>query len=134
PQIRLVRLRPAFSFKRESASSQRRIFAGTLIPRALLRPGILPVLPLPSGLNFQAAHTSDVADAYRLALLSDARGAYNVAADPVIDSEALGQLLQARPVSVPQGLMKTAVGSAWRLRLVPSDAALVTMLLGLPIL
>ena len=85
PEIRVVRMRTCFIFKRSSASEQRRIFAGPLVPRALLRPGRLPIVPLPAGLRFQAMHGDDAGEAYRLALLSDARGAYNVATDPVID-------------------------------------------------
>jgi hypothetical protein len=34
PDVRVVRMRPAFLFKRESASEQRRLFAGPLIPGA----------------------------------------------------------------------------------------------------
>jgi hypothetical protein len=47
-------------------------------------------------------HGEDAGEAYRLALLSDARGAYNVAADPIIDGEALGKLMEARAVQVPK--------------------------------
>ena len=52
-------------------------------------------------LRFQAVHADDVADAYRRAIVGDARGAFNVAAEPVLDGEALGRLLGARPVPVP---------------------------------
>ncbi|MDP8957187.1 MAG: NAD-dependent epimerase/dehydratase family protein, partial [Actinomycetota bacterium] len=36
PDIRVVRMRPAFIFKRESASEQRRLFAGPLLPGRLV--------------------------------------------------------------------------------------------------
>ena len=134
PEIRLVRLRTCFIFKRSSASEQRRIFAGPLVPRALLRPGRLPVLPLPAGLRFQAMHGDDAGQAYRLALLSDARGAYNVATDPVIDAEALGKLLEARALPVPKQAFSAAMAGAWRLRLIPSDESLLKMFLSLPTL
>ena len=63
---------------------------------------MLPVLPLPPGLALQAVHADDVGEAYRLAVTSpDARGAYNVAADPVLDARELGRLLGARTVTVP---------------------------------
>jgi len=65
PDIRVVRLRPAFIFQRQAATEQRRIFAGPLIPSALLRPGRLPILPWPTGLRFQALHANDVAEASR---------------------------------------------------------------------
>ena len=134
PEIRVVRMRTSFIFKRSSASEQRRIFAGPLIPRALLRPGRLPVVPLPAGLRFQAMHGNDASEAYRLALLSDARGAYNVAADPIIDGEALGKLLEARAVQVPTRAAAAAMAGAWRLRVIPSDESLLKLFLSLPTL
>jgi UDP-glucose 4-epimerase len=134
PEIRVVRLRTCFVFKRTSASAQRRIFAGPLLPRALVRPGRLPVLPLPAGLRFQAVHGDDVGEAYRLAVRSDAHGAYNVAADPIIDAAALGRLLESRPVRIPKSIATVAMASAWRLRLIPSDESLLKLFLSLPTL
>jgi nucleoside-diphosphate-sugar epimerase len=49
PHIRIVRIRPGLVFKREAASGIRRLFAGPFLPSPLLRPGLLPVLPLPAG-------------------------------------------------------------------------------------
>jgi UDP-glucose 4-epimerase len=134
PEIRIVRMRTCFIFKRSSASEQRRIFAGPLVPRALLRPGRLPVVPFPAGLRFQAMHGDDAGEAYRLALLSDARGPYNVAADPVIDREAFGELLKARAVQVPKQAISAAMAGAWRLHLIPADEALLKMFVSLPTL
>ena len=134
PEIRVVRLRTCFIFKRSSASEQRRIFAGPLVPRALLRPGLLPIVPFPTGLRFQAMHGDDAGEAYRLALLSDARGAYNVAADPIIDREAFGRLLDARAVHIPKQAVSAAMAGAWRLRLIPSDESLLKMFVSLPTL
>ena len=134
PAIRVVRMRTCFIFKRSAASEQMRIFAGPLVPRGLLRPGRLPVVPFPAGLRFQAMHGDDAGEAYRLALLSDARGAYNVAADPIIDREAFGKLLEARTVQVPKQAISAAMAGAWRLRLIPSDESLLKMFVSLPTL
>jgi nucleoside-diphosphate-sugar epimerase len=134
PQIRVVRFRPAFIFQRPAASEQRRIFAGPFAPRALLRPGRLPILPVPDGLRFQALHVTDVADAIRRALERDVRGAFNLAAGPVIDADVLGQVLEARPVTVPARLARTAFAAAWHARLVPADPALLDLVLSLPLL
>jgi UDP-glucose 4-epimerase len=134
PDIRVVRMRTCFIFKRSSASEQRRIFAGPLVPRALLRPGRLPIVPFPGGLRFQAMHGDDAGEAYRLALLSDARGAYNVAADPIIDKESFGKLLEARAIEVPKQAFAAAMAGAWRLRLIPADEALLKMFVSLPTL
>ena len=83
--MRVVRLRPGLIFKREAASGIRRLFAGPLLPSRLVRPGLIPVVPDTPRLRFQAVHSRDVGDAYRLAIVGDARGAFNVAAEPVLD-------------------------------------------------
>src|SRR3954466_6944740 len=102
PDTRVVRLRPAFIFQRQAATEQRRIFAGPLVPGTLLRPGRLPVVPWPAGLRFQALHADDVAEAYRLAVVGGGRGAYNVAADPVIHAPAIGEGLRGRVAPGPR--------------------------------
>src|SRR5690606_23038766 len=56
PEVRVVRMRPAFIFQRRSASEQRRLFLGPLVPNVIARYGALPVVPLPRGLCFQALH------------------------------------------------------------------------------
>lgn len=135
PGIRVVRLRPAFIFQRRAATEQRRIFAGPLLPGSLLKRGRLPVVPWPSGLRFQALHTSDAAEAYRLAVVSSgARGAYNVAADPVIDAKAVGDLLGARTVPVPGRAARAALASLWHLHAVPAEPALLDLVLSIPLL
>lgn len=134
PGIRVVRMRPSFIFQRSAASEQRRIFAGPFLPNALLRRGRLPVVPWPSGLRFQALHARDVAEAYRLAVTTDARGAFNVAAEPVIDATAVGQLLGARTVPVPGMAARAALSALWHLHVVPAEPALLDLVLSLPLL
>lgn len=135
PSIRVVRLRPAFIFQKASATAQRRIFAGPFLPNSLLRHGRLPVLPWPSGLKFQALHSRDAAEAYRLAVVNDkARGAYNIAAEPVIDSAVMGDLLGARPVPVPRKAARAALAALWHLHAVPAEPALLDLVLSIPLL
>jgi UDP-glucose 4-epimerase len=129
PDIRVVRMRPGFIFKRESASEQRRLFAGPLLPNRLVRPGAVPVIPNLPGLRFQALHTVDAAEAYRLAALRPVRGAFNLAADPVVDAALLADLLDARVIPVP-----AAPAAAWRLHLVPASPDLFDAVLRLPIM
>ena len=134
PAMRIVRFRPCFVFKRQSASEQRRIFAGPLLPRMLVRPGRLPVVPVPAGLKFQAVHADDVGEAFRLAVVGEVSGAFNLAADPIIDQERLGEIFQARTVAVPGRVLRAGLVAAWRLRAVPAEAALLQLLLNLPTL
>jgi UDP-glucose 4-epimerase len=134
PAIRVVRLRPGFIFQRASASQQRRLFAGPLLPGRLVRPGLVPFVPDVPGLRFQALHASDAAEAYAMATLGDASGAFNLAAPPVIDSGQLAELLGVRTVALPAGPVRAAVAAAWHLRLVPADPALLDLILQLPVM
>ncbi|MGW4055012.1 NAD-dependent epimerase/dehydratase family protein [Streptomyces sp. NPDC004779] len=134
PQTRVVRMRPAFLFKEESASEQRRIFAGRFLPGQLVRPDLLPVLPEFEGLRFQVLHTDDAADAYLRAVLRDVRGAFNLAAEPVVDAALLGELFDARPVRVPAGAVRGALAAAWHLRLAPASPGLFDLLRHIPVM
>jgi nucleoside-diphosphate-sugar epimerase len=135
PQVRCVRLRPGLIFKSESASEQRRYFAGPLVPTFLMNPRWIPVVPDTPRLCFQAVHADDVAQAYALAAVNDtARGAYNVAAAPVLGPDRLAELLGARKVPVPGQLLRGAAAVTWRLRLQPSPEGWVDMALGTPVM
>jgi UDP-glucose 4-epimerase len=135
PEMRVVRLRPALIFKGEAGPEIRRLFAGPLLPAALVRPGLLPVLPLPDRLVLQAVHGDDVAEAYRLAALSaDARGAYNIAAEPVLDHETLTRFFRARRLPVPARAVRLAADATWRAHLQPTPPGWVDMGLAVPLL
>jgi nucleoside-diphosphate-sugar epimerase len=135
PQVRVVRMRPAFLFKRESASEQRRIFGGRYLPGPLARPEMLPFLPDIPGLRAQALHTDDAARAYRLAVLSaGARGPYNLAAEPPVDADLLGEMLGTRRVRLPRAAARSAVAAAWGLHLLPASPHLFDAVLRLPLL
>ncbi len=134
PDVRVVRLRPGFIFKRESASEQRRLFAGPLLPNALVRRDLIPIVPDLPGLRLQALHTLDAAEAYRLVILRPVRGPFNIAAEPVLDPPTLGELLGARPVKLPVQAVRAAVAAAWGLRLIPASPTLVDLALSLPIM
>ena len=133
PALRVVRLRPGLIFKREAGPEIRRLFAGPLLPTALLRPGLLPILPLPPRLVLQCVHAADVGEAYRLAALSpDARGAYNIAADPVLDQAELARMLDARHVTVPGRLVRVLADLTFRARLQPAPPGWLDMGLAVP--
>jgi UDP-glucose 4-epimerase len=134
PGVRVARLRPGLIFKREAASGIRRLFIGPLLPSPLVRPGLIPVVPEIPGLRFQAVHSLDVGEAYRLAIQSDARGAYNIAAEPVLDPGELARVLNARPVPLPRRAVRAAAALSWRLHVQPSPPGWVDMALGVPIM
>jgi UDP-glucose 4-epimerase len=134
PRVRVVRLRPGLIFKREAASGIRRLFAGPLLPGSLVRPELIPILPYHDRLVFQAVHSYDVGDAYRLALLSEATGAFNVAAEPVLDPDELSRIFRARKVRVPAWLLRAGAAATFKLRLQPSEPGWVHMGLGVPLM
>jgi UDP-glucose 4-epimerase len=134
PEMRVVRMRPCFLFKPESAAEQRRIFAGPLLPARLVGRKWLPVIPDVPGLAFQALHTADVAEAYRLAVEKPVRGPFNLAADPVITPEILGRIFRARPVPMPASALVGGARLAFRARLAPAPPELVELFLSLPVL
>jgi UDP-glucose 4-epimerase len=134
PQMRVVRLRPGLIFKAEAASGIRRLFAGPLLPTPLLRRALIPIVPALDRLRFQAVHSLDVGEAYRLAVVGDARGPFNVAAEPVLDPPELGRLLGAKPVRVPEKALRMAVDGSWKLRLQPTPPGWLDLALGVPLM
>jgi nucleoside-diphosphate-sugar epimerase len=134
PGIRVVRMRPGLIFKADAATEIRRLFAGPLVPRALLRPSLIPLVPDIPRLRFQAVHSRDVGDAYRRALLADARGAFNLAADPPIGPGELARLLGARRVRLPPGALRGAAAATFALRLQPTEPGWVDMAFAVPLL
>jgi UDP-glucose 4-epimerase len=134
PERRVVRLRPGFIFKREAASEQRRLFAGPLLPNSLVRPEALQVLPDIPGMRFQALHSADAAEAFHLAITKPVHGAFNVAADPVLDMPTLAEALGARTVRMPRWPARGLLSAAWHLRLLPAAPDLFDAVVRLPIM
>ena len=134
PAIRVVRFRPALVFSREAASEIRRLFAGPFLPGWLLRPELIPLVPDVERLIFQAVHSGDVGAAFRLAVTGDARGAFNLAADPVIGPAELSSLLKARRVKIPPQALRAAAALSFRLHLQPSEPGWLDMGLAVPMM
>ena len=135
PGVRVVRLRPGLIFKREAATEIRRLFLGPLVPRFAFSKRVLIAVPDIPRLRFQAVHTDDVAEAYRLAVFNEeARGAYNIAADPVLDPSVLADTLGARRVKVSARVLRGLAAATWRARLQPTPEGWLDMALGVPLM
>src|SRR5205814_1826254 len=134
PSVRVVRMRPALIFKADAATEIRRLFAGPFLPGALLRPGLIPFVPDVPRLRFQAVHSLDVGDAYRRAVVSDARGPFNLAADPAIGPGELAGVLRARRLKLPGQALRGAAALTFALRLQPTEPGWVDMALAVPLL
>ncbi|WP_165986366.1 NAD-dependent epimerase/dehydratase family protein [Streptomyces sp. YIM 98790] len=131
---RVVRMRPGFIFKPESAMQQRRIFAGPLLPNRLLRPGAVPLVPDVPGMRFQVLHSTDAAEAYRLAVTLPVQGAFNLAAEPSVDAALLARLLGSRAVRMPRPVLRAAVAAGWHSHLTPASPHLFDLLMRVPLL
>jgi nucleoside-diphosphate-sugar epimerase len=128
----VARLRPALIFKGEAGTEIRRLFAGPFLPTPLLRH--IPLVPAVRRLRFQAVHSADVAEAYRLACKADVAGAFNIAAAPVLTPRRLARLLGALPVPLPAAALRAGAEITWRARLQPTPSGWVDMALGAPIM
>jgi UDP-glucose 4-epimerase len=134
PDRRVVRMRPAFIFMRGSAVQQRRLFMGPLVPGRVVRPGLVPVVPDPGGLRLQTLHTDDAADAYARAVLQQVSGAFNLAAEPVLDMAAIADCLDARAVRMPTAVARAGLAAAWHAHLVPASPHLFDLVNRIPML
>jgi UDP-glucose 4-epimerase len=132
PRLRIVRLRTSLVFQRAAASEVHRLFLGPLLPWHL--PRAFRFVPRTPRLQFQATHARDIADAYLRALTRDVRGAFNIAAEPVLDSALIAEAVGGRPVPVPERLLRTLVQLSYAARLQPADPGWVDMATQTPIM
>lgn len=120
PGMRVVRMRPGLVFKKEAAEGIRRLFAGPFFPSLLANPKLINFVPDIENLRSQIIHSYDVGEAFRLAIVNEeARGAYNLATEPVLDAKEIGRILNARPVPFSGQLARVGAGVSWALRLQP---------------
>ncbi|HWA68034.1 MAG TPA: NAD-dependent epimerase/dehydratase family protein [Mycobacteriales bacterium] len=135
PALRVVRFRPGLIFQRAAASEIARYFLGPYVPLSAVRRRLIPVVPAFPRLAFQAVHSDDVGAAFAKAVLDPtAVGAYNLAAEPVLDAAGLAAALHARPVPVPYAALRAAADAAFRLRLTPTDAGWLDMAAAVPVM
>ncbi|WP_433221780.1 NAD-dependent epimerase/dehydratase family protein [Dactylosporangium sp. CS-047395] len=134
PGLRIVRLRPGLIFQQAAGTEIGRYFLGPLVPTGLLRFGRVPLVPTDPALRLQAVHADDVADAYARAVTFGARGAFNVAADPVLTPQLAAAMFHGRTVPVPGAALRAAAGLTWRLRLQPVDSGWVRLALAAPLM
>ena len=127
PSLRVVRLRKGIVLQPDAASALARYFLGPFVPQSLVRRALVPVVPATDRLAVQGLHAEDAARAYVLACTRPVSGAFNVAAEPVLDPPTLGRLLGARPVPVPAAVLRGVVSLSWRAHLQPTDPGWVDL-------
>jgi nucleoside-diphosphate-sugar epimerase len=74
--------------------------------------------PIQGGhLLIQAVHEDDVAEAFRLAIVKDAPGAFNIAGDGVLGARDIASIMRAFTIPVPLTGARFLVDLAYRLRI-----------------
>lgn len=114
-RLTVTRLRPGFVLQRDAAAALLRYGLPGYVPAAALR--LLKVLPVDRRLLFPVVHADDVADAVIRSVRTTAGGAFNLAAEPPLDRDAVAAVFGAHPVHVPAKVLSTIVGATWRARL-----------------
>lgn len=135
PEITVSRLRPALIFQKEAGAEIGRYFLGPFLPRVLLTPRWLPVVPLPRGLRLQVVHADDFAQACVRALVTGAHGAFNIAADPVLGVQDLAESLgRGRSVEMPPDVLRRVLWAGWSARVVAADPGWLDMAMSAPVM
>ncbi|RFA07932.1 epimerase [Subtercola boreus] len=134
PDITLTRFRPGLVFQEGAGHEIAGLFLGGL-PMGWLKYVRPPVIPLPAQMVFQAIHASDVGDAFWRAVERRAGGAFNIAAEPVLDPQLIARVIGARR-AVPVRLLaaKFLVWLTWRLRIQPTPPGWVDIAATVPIM
>lgn len=134
PAMRVVRIRPGLLLKGAAASEVRRLFLGAFLPVTLLGHRLFPAFPNTKRLRFQVAHSLDAGEAFARAAIRPVRGAFNLAAEPVLDGAAIAHMLDARPVPVPPLALRVTAAVSRRLHLRPTDPGWVNLVLSAPLM
>lgn len=138
PDMAIARLRPGLIFQAAAGAEIADYFLGGLVPRRMLRAfrGLrLPVIVFPRGIRAQALHADDVAEAYRLLATSTVRGAFNVAAEPVLGPRAAAQIFGARRViPISRRVLRVLAQLTYVLRLQPTDPGWIDMAVNAPVM
>ena len=139
PDIALARIRPGLIFQSGAGSEIQRYFAGSFAPVQVLNAVRPPMLPMPRGIRSQAVHAKDVAAAYAEAVIRGARGAFNVAAEDVLDGETIAAVVARRKggrasIPLPMAPIRPAVKALHRIRVLPMDEGWLDMAAGVPLM
>jgi UDP-glucose 4-epimerase len=133
-ELVVSRVRPAFVLQPDAASEISRYFLGPLVPIRLLRPGLLRFAPWPRTLAVQFVHADDVADLLSRVLAARAPGAFNVAADPVVDRNTWRETFGGVGPPAPMQALRAAASLSWRARLQPVDGGWIDLAASVPLM
>lgn len=132
PDLRLVRMRTSLVFQRSAAAEIHRLFMGPALPWHLPRP--LRLVPNLRRLQFQATHADDIASAYVAAIMRDVRGAFNVAAEPILTPAVIAEAVHGRTVPMPEPVLRVAAQLTYRARIQPTEVGWLDMATQTPLM
>jgi UDP-glucose 4-epimerase len=124
PDMTVTVVRPTLVLQPDAGSEIGRYFLGPLLfGAARMLPGpVARLLPLPlPRVAVSFIHADDVADALVRILDRRASGPFNLAAEPLLDADALARALGAVRVPVPALAVRTAVQGAFAAHLLPTE-------------
>jgi nucleoside-diphosphate-sugar epimerase len=125
PDVRVVRMRPALIFRHLAASGIRRQFLG-FVPTGLVPAERATSMASNSPIALQAVHSDDVAAAYVSAVLGEARGAFNLAAEPVLGRDRHADLVHR--------VARAMAHVSWSAHLMPVDPGWIDLARRVPLL
>ena len=128
----VTRIRPGLVGQRTAGSALLRYGVPGWVPAKAL--DLLPLLPLDRGLRIPIVHADDVAAALEQVLVRRVGGGFNLAAEPPVTTQVIAEVLGARPVHVPSGVLRLAVTASWRLHLQQVDPGWLDLAFALPLL
>ncbi|ROR72764.1 NAD-dependent epimerase/dehydratase family protein [Bogoriella caseilytica] len=133
PGIVVTRMRMALVFSRHAGAQVGRYFLGPWVPRSVLAPGRLPVLPSPIGLRVQVVHASDAARAYVAAVRRKAGGAFNITTGEVLGAAELAEVVDhGLSLPLPSRALRPLWHYAWRARIAAADPGWLDLATSLP--
>ena len=134
PGLTVTRVRPGLILQPDAASEIARYFLGPLVPARLLRPGLLRVVPLPTRIRLQFVHAGDVATALVAMLHQRPGGAFNLAAEPVLDRAGWRAAFGGVGPPLPLPMTRAGANASWRAHLQPTDPGWVDLAASMPLL
>jgi UDP-glucose 4-epimerase len=123
-ELTLTVVRPTLVLQPAAGSAIGRYFLGPVLFGAarLLPAAVARVLPLPlPALALSFVHADDVADAIERMLDRRAPGPFNLAAEPLLDADAVARALGTVRVPVPAFAARAALEAAFAVHLVPTE-------------
>ena len=136
PEMRVVRLRPGLIFQRAAATGIRRLFAGPFLPSPLVRRGLVPSSRATRGCAPRpCTPTTSPTPTGARSSTPDARGAFNIAAEPPLDGDVRREAARRQRGRRPGAACCAAAAAlSWRARLQPTEPGWVDMGLGVPVM